>query len=96
MTIARLSKWREHWCMTGSWSYKAQQHRKALTMGKLTHFMRTGSGSKTSRTRYSKGQPSADAEIAKGEFLARRKATKKRERPKLTPLQRRMTSGGPS
>jgi hypothetical protein len=66
-------------------------------MGKLTHFLRTGGGSKTTRTRYSEGQPSADTKVAREEFLARRKAAKKGERgPKLTPLQRRMMSGGPA
>lgn len=66
-------------------------------MSKLTHFLRTGGGSKSTRTRYTEGKPSADAKIARDEFLAHRKVTKKgvRER-KLTPLQRRMQSGGPA
>ena len=66
-------------------------------MAKLTHFLRTGGGSKTTRTRYAEGKPSADAKVARDEFLAQRKASKKSlgER-KLTPLQRRMQSGGPA
>jgi len=64
-------------------------------MAKLTHFLRTGGTSKT-RQRRTEGKPSMDAKIARDEFLAHRKSAKKGERsPKLTPLQRRMMSGGP-
>jgi hypothetical protein len=71
-------------------------YRKGLTMAKLTRFQRTGSGSKTTATRYTEGKPSADAKVAKDEFLAHRKIVKKGRRDhKLTPLQRRMQSGGP-
>lgn len=63
-------------------------------MRKPSQFLHTGTGSKT---RYTQGKPSADAKIARDEFLAHRKEAKKNERPhKLTPIQRRMQSGGPA
>jgi hypothetical protein len=66
-------------------------------MSKLTHFLRTGGSSKSSRTRYAEGKPSADAKTARDEFLAQRKSNKKSmSERKLTPLQRRMQSGGPA
>ena len=44
-----------------------------------------------------KGKPSADAKTARDEFLAHRKTVKKGASDrKLTPLQRRMQSGGPA
>jgi hypothetical protein len=64
---------------------------------KLTQFLRRGTDSKTTGTQYVKGKPSADAKVARDEFLARRKTVKKdRGERKLTPLQRRMQSGGPA
>lgn len=87
--------------MTGPWGYSAAPSKrvywKGLTMAKLTRFLRTGSGSKTSGTRHTQGKPSVDAKVARDEFLEHRKAVKKGEHDhKLTPLQRRMRSGGPT
>jgi hypothetical protein len=86
--------------MTGLGRYNApsmQSHPEGLTMAKLTHFLRTGGNSKTTRTRYTEGKPSKDAQIARDEFSEHRKGVKKGEREhKLTPLQRRMQSGGPT
>ena len=83
--------------MTSIWGLvvsKYGSHQKGPTMAKLTHFLRTGSGSKK---RYVAGNPSADAKGAKDEFFAHRKSMKKGEhKRKLSPLQRRMMSGGPT
>jgi hypothetical protein len=64
---------------------------------KLRQFFRRGGDSKSRGTQRVDGKPSADAKIARDEFLAHRKMVKKgRGDRKLTPLQRRMQSGGPA
>jgi hypothetical protein len=64
---------------------------------KLTQFFRRGGDSKSKGAQHVEGKPSTDAKIARDEFLAHRKAVKKGGGDrKLTPLQRRMQSGGPA
>jgi hypothetical protein len=64
---------------------------------KASQFLQPSSNPKSGNKQYVHGRPSEDAKVARDEFVAHRSAVKKaRVDEKLTPLQKRMQSGGPA